>query len=363
MPIENFYIDLSILGPSRAGVALYSIEVALYLESRFRCQVIVPEYHAAVFDSPRICKTPLSYKGSIFFRHPLWRRQAGVRGGDHTLFFCPHAHGTFGVGRQVLTVHDLIAYAYPTRNPVEFLYYRTVFPKLVRNAPMILTVSETSKAAICHRFAIPPDRVSVAPNGIDLSEWHAADPVDSFDEEPYLLSVSANRPYKNTIEILGNHDLWSDRYRLKIVSSKARYGRAIRAAVHELGLENRIDFIDDISNAELIRLYKNAAACLSPTLLEGFGRPPLESMAAGRPVLLSDIPVHKEIFGSAGIFITPGDRSSWIQAFEKLGDDAEVQRLIKEGSSLASSLTIENCGRSVESALIRAFPELTELHR
>jgi glycosyltransferase involved in cell wall biosynthesis len=360
MEIKRFYVDLSIFGPRLAGVALYSLEMAKYLERTFRCQIIVPPYHAHLFENPLVCRPPLAFKGSVIWRNPLgWTGR--ITSGPETLLYCPHAYGTALPLQQIITMHDVIPYYYPTRNHFENFYYRTVFPQFVRRVPLVCTVSNTAKTQLCERFGLTAKTVEVVPNGIDAGRWKPVEPRPL--EAKYLLVVSANRPYKNTIEFLKNHDLWVGSYRLKIVSSRSRYGDQIKTAVTTLGLQDSVDFLEGVSDEELVELYQNAAASIYPSLIEGFGRPPLESMAAGRPVILSDIPVHKEIFGEAGIFITPGKRDSWQTAFEILKNTQEVQRRIAAGYQLAAQYSLQNIHQVLDAALVRHFPSLNNLRK
>ncbi|WP_431272462.1 glycosyltransferase [Dankookia sp. P2] len=160
------------------------------------------------------------------------------------------------------------------------------------------------------------------------------------------------------MELIAHHRLWSGRYRLKIVSTKARYGVAIRAAVAEAGLTERVDFLDDLPEEALIDLYRHCAAVVYPSLMEGFGRPALEAMAVERPVILSDIPVHREIFGAAAILITPGSPASWEAAFRRLEEAPEVARLIAAGRPIVKRFGWDRVAREARSgpAALRAGP-------
>jgi len=224
-------------------------------------------------------------------------------------------------------------------------------------------VSESSRTAISDFYDVPKQRIAVVPNGIDLYRWKPASNGTSRPGEEYLLIVSANRVYKNTLEVLQNHALWSGRYKLKIVSSKARYGVALRAAVAELGLEKRVEFLDGVSEDRLIELYQHAAAVVYPSLIEGFGRPALEGMAAGRPVILSDIPPHVELFSESAIFITPGQVESWRRAFATLDDNQDVEGRKARGLEIASRYSWSACGDRLADALLAAEPELGALLR
>lgn len=360
--IRKLYVDLSVLAPGMGGVTIYAVELAREMAARFRCEIVVPSYWSHPFATSVASPPPLLFRKSMIARRPGWRQTAGVRYGSDAFVYAPHMRGTLGARHQAITVHDMIHNVHPTRNAVENAYHRHVLPRVVRRAELLLTVSHASQEAIAEGYDIPREKIRVVPNGIDLAMWKPRAQGEPAPEvEEYLLVVSANRPYKNTLELLANHALWSGRYRLKIVSSKARYGVAIRAAVAEFGLENRVEFQDGLSEERLVALYQNAAAIVYPSLIEGFGRPALEGMAVGRPVILSDIPPHVEIFGSAGIFITPGNRESWERAFAALDDAPAAEGRKTRGLAIAAQHSWSACADQLETALLACHPELSAL--
>ena len=159
------------------------------------------------------------------------------------------------------------------------------------------------------------------------------------------------------------HRLWASRYRLKIVSSKARYGNAIRERVQALGLGDRVDFLDDLAEDALIELYRGCDALVYASTMEGFGRPALEAMAVGRPVILSDIPVHMETFAQAAIFVTPGRADTWEAAFAALGNARQVQERIVTGLAIAQNFSWQRSGDRLVEMLLRMEPELHALRR
>lgn len=360
--IRKLYVDLSVLAPGMGGVAIYAVELARELAARFECEVVVPSYWSHPFPKSAVVPPPLAFRKSMISRRPGWRRAAGVRYGADAFVYAPHMRGVLGAPHQAITVHDIIHSVYPTRNAVENAYYSMILPRVLRQAELLLTVSRSSQSAIADLYDISPDKIRVVPNGIDLTQWKPRQDGDPMPQEgEYLLVVSANRPYKNTVELLQNHALWAGRYRLKIVSSKARYGVTIRAAVAELGLQDRVDFEDGLSEQRLIALYQNASAIVYPSLIEGFGRPALEGMAVGRPVILSNIPPHVEVFGEAGILITPGDQESWHHAFAALDNTEAAEGRRLRGLAIAARHSWAACADQLEQALLECHPELADL--
>ena len=71
------------------------------------------------------------------------------------------------------------------------------------------------------------------------------------------------------------------------------YNKVFREQELSNSISNNIRFLGRVSDEELVKLYNQAECFIFPTLYEGFGLPPLEAMACGCPVIVSDIPVER----------------------------------------------------------------------
>jgi glycosyltransferase involved in cell wall biosynthesis len=360
--IEHFYVDLSYLLSSMTGVGVYATKMAQYLETRFHCQVLAPPSFRKTLRHTVAVPEPWHYRNAVLARAPLGRPAERVYFGKRTFVYAPHMRPFLLASNQAVTVHDLIHHYYPTRNIVENSFNNTVLPHMLRRLTAVFTVSQTSKRALCELYGLSPDRVQVVPNGIDLSLWQPSGRPPASDPA-YLLVVTANRPYKNTVDLLKHWRLWADSYRLVIVNTRGRYGGVVRDSIRTLGLAHVVELRDDLAEGELVRLYQDSTAAVYPSLMEGFGRPALEAIAVGRPVILSDIPVHRENFGSAAIFVTPRDPHSWASAFAALGDQQRIEEARREGAQVARGLTWERSGSRLVEALLEAEPRLAALTR
>ena len=227
------------------------------------------------------------------------------------LLWSPGNTGPIAVSRQVLTVHDAASLDHPEWFERKFaLWYATLLPRLVRKVRAIITVSAFSKERIVRLTGVAPDRVQVISNGVDR-RFH---PVDTKSVEqvrrvhglngPYILFVGSLEPRKNLRTLLEAWRLGGfDGATLAVVGAsghlfpKLQFD-AMPASVRLLG---RVE--DDVLPA----LYSGAAGFVYPSVYEGFGMPPLEAMACGCPVAVSDIPAHREVCDEAAVYFDPFD--------------------------------------------------------
>jgi glycosyltransferase involved in cell wall biosynthesis len=238
---------------------------------------------------------------------------------------------TFGpFGRKfglVTTVHDLIYYenrtpprdlAWPVRL-VWRLYHLSWVPQrfLLNRADAHATVSETTRELMVrHRLTRHP--ITVVPNAVepDISWRHAGTP--SHD----LVYMGSFMPYKN-VEFLARamHELPG--YRLHLLS---RADDKTISRLTAMAPQGSIVFHGGVTDEEYGRVLSSAIALVSASLNEGFGLPLIESMAGGTPVVVSDIPIFREIGEDAATYFDPHDPRSFAAAVRSLEDPAAWAR-------------------------------------
>ena len=100
----------------------------------------------------------------------------------------------------------------------------------------------------------------------------------------------------------------------------------------ELDIEDSVTFTGAVSNQELYEIYKAADAFCFPTMRETFGVVLAEAMAAGLPVISSNIPVVREVVGDAGILVPRCDVKAIVEAIEKVLSDRKLSEVMKKKS-------------------------------
>jgi glycosyltransferase involved in cell wall biosynthesis len=227
----------------------------------------------------------------------------------------------------VLTLHDLIYYTNRTPPP-EFalpirllwrLYHLAWWPQrvLLDRADAIVTVSRTTRDEMRrHRLTRRP--VTVV--------YNAADPVDGATprrapERRDLVYMGSFMPYKNVATLARALPLL-DGYRLHLMS---RVSEAERASLEAVAPAGSLVFHDGASDDEYREALLGATAVVTASRAEGFGIPLVEGMALGTPAVVSDIPIFREIGGTAALYFDPSSPASIAAAVRRLEREWEAR--------------------------------------
>ena len=217
---------------------------------------------------------------------------------------------------HVVVVHDVEPLAHPERFARPFAaWYRWIVAPAVREAAAVVTVSQASARAIVQTLGLDVARIRVADQGAaPLDRPAAPEAVAAVRRRfglvgPYVLAVGGGDPRKNVGFLRGVVAALPSHPQLAVVSG---VDRRLFAAEHDVQAagEVRLGRVDD----ETLRaLYTGAAALGFPSLSEGFGRPPLEALACGAPVVVAPYAAAVETLGEAAQ-IVPLEARAWVEA-------------------------------------------------
>lgn len=229
--------------------------------------------------------------------------------------------------RLILTLHDLTYYDHPTPPrdlplPIRGLwraFHTSYWPQrlLLDRADAVATVSRTTRDLMVeHSLTRRP--LSVVPN--------AAEPLDplparaSGHDARTLVYMGAFLPYKNA-EALIRSLAWLPGYTLHLASGiSPQREAALRALVPDGA---RAVFHRGISDAEYAALLDRATALVTASRAEGYGLPVVEALSRGVPVVVTDMPIFREIAGTAEAGTAEGEAADGSPALFADPDDPE----------------------------------------
>ncbi|MEX1127218.1 MAG: glycosyltransferase family 1 protein [Vicinamibacterales bacterium] len=246
--------------------------------------------------------------------------------------------------KSVVTIHDCIHLRFPQYLPnrLAYVYARSSLWIATHRASRVLTVSETSKRDILRYFRVPESRIDVIYNAIDErlgeapSEAELAEVRERYQlNDPFVLYTGNIKPHKNLERLIeAFHALRRggglDQVKLLIIGDEISKYPALRRAVHRYKLHKHVRFFGFVPDKTLASLYRLASVFVFPSLYEGFGLPPLEAMAAGTPVITSNVSSLPEVVGNAAILIDPYEPESIAEAMRRVLTDAPLREELRE---------------------------------
>jgi glycosyltransferase involved in cell wall biosynthesis len=205
----------------------------------------------------------------------------------------------------------------------------------------ILTVSEASKRDILHYVNVDPEKIVVVHNALDerLGTAPTADELALVRERyqldhGFILYAGNIKPHKNLVRLIEAFEgLLRDGFedlKLLIIGDEISKWPALRHAVHAHKLHRQVRFLGFLSDEMLAALYRLAAVFVFPSLYEGFGLPPLEAMAAGTPVVTSNLSSLPEVAGDAAVLVDPYDAVDIKEGIKKVLTDPSLQATLRE---------------------------------
>ncbi|MCW3019249.1 MAG: glycosyl transferase group 1, partial [Solirubrobacterales bacterium] len=235
--------------------------------------------------------------------------------------------------------------------------------------------SESTREDVMQLVGVPHDRIDVVPLGLGTVRRQAPTPEREvrarfeLGERAVLLGLSAKRPHKNLIALIGAlARIPSDRRPVLVLPGyPTAHELELRERASSLGVQDDVRFPAWVSAEELEGLWALARGFVFPSLYEGFGLPVLEAMARGVPVACSNASSLPEVAGEAALLFDPNEESTIAAALGRLLDDAKLrERLRALGLERAqrftwertANLTLESYARALGSGPGTAEPGL-----
>jgi glycosyltransferase involved in cell wall biosynthesis len=257
--------------------------------------------------------------------------------------------------RFVATVHDTaFVHGY---GPPSSAYKWRLYPWALARATALVAVSQFAKDEVVRYFGADPAKIEVIHSGPGLSSAGPTSAVERY-ENPFLVYVGNLGGNKNLPFLVRSFRRADVSVRLLLAGRARGDLTELRQAIDAAPSRNRIEVRSDVSDSELERLYRSAAAVLLPSIYEGFGFTALEAMARGCPVLASDIPALREVAGSGALLLPVDDEEAWAAAMRRVvGDEGLRADLRARGAETVARYSWEKTARGVLDVLARAANE------
>ena len=383
-------LDISALDPTfrehaGRGIGRYVGELNRFLRGVSGSAVTVGTFDHNSFGSMRACDTViqrlpvarLTVRQQLVY--PLALR-GDVTRKFNVLHFPAHMDApSWGVQKTIVTVLDLIPLIFQDlysagKSQWRFKLARWLELRAIRNASLILAISETTKRDVHRLLGIPEEKIIVTPLGIDdrFSSACLRDPEDVLRARyhippgrPIILYVGGIDPRKNwglmlraTKEVVAHARARGVPPPVLVMAGKIQRDKEYPGLValrDSLSLGEDVVFAGFVPDDDLFQMYAASACFFFPSRYEGFGLPPLEAMAAGVPVVSSNAPAMREFLDGYVDFVDPDDVAAAVVALQRVMEDSPQLRERRErGRIHARKFTWQRTGE----ATLRAYEQL-----
>jgi glycosyltransferase involved in cell wall biosynthesis len=271
----------------------------------------------------------------------------------------------WGPYRRVVTVHDLIYARFPEAHAgLREKGMRVLVPAAARRADRVIADSLSTRDDLIELLGIARERIDVVPLG--LGAVRRAEPLPEAEvrarldlgERRVVLSLSAKRPHKNLLALIGALAAIppAERPVLVLPGYPTAHEHELLARADALGVERDVRLLGWIDERQLEGIWSLAAAFVFPSLYEGFGLPVLEAMARGVPVACSTSSSLPEVAGDAAVLFDPRDESAIAGAITRLLRDGQLAEALRErGRERVREFTWERTARATIDSYRRAL--------
>lgn len=305
-------IDARMLSYSGIGTVIQNL-IQTFLAPPFQtCLLMRKKEELYAFNNISICEAP------IYSIQEQWALPRAIPASD--LFWSPHYNiplAPIRAKKRVVTIHDACHLALPKQFDWKVrLYAKIMLKQAVAQSDAIITDSYFSQNELSRFLGINPNAMHVIYPGVDFPRFSI-----SFDRyaletlqiqyklpSSFFLFVGNVKPHKNISLILDVYEEGAPELPLVILGKKEGLRQTdpvLQRIESSPKLKRLVHLTGKIPDNDLPAFYQMATALLFPSLYEGFGLPPLEAMASGCPVIVSNCASLPEVCGDAVHYFDP----------------------------------------------------------
>jgi glycosyltransferase involved in cell wall biosynthesis len=349
--INARFIDRPTTGVERVALGLIGAIASEYLDSKgrwmdggnsYQFRLVAPRGGRAASPWPNI---PLIRRG--YLRGHAWEQfdLPRITAGDWLLNLCNT--GPMFKRRQLIYLHDAQPFAIPENFSARFrIWYRILFNIAGRLSSAVLVNSKFTRQELVRYVGLDSHKIKLCYAGSEHARRRTSDfrCLERFllPKTQFLLAVSSASPNKNFQRVLEAVELLGDAAPPCVI-----VGRNDQRHFVNVNLDHdNIIRLGYVSDDELFALYEKALCLVFPSHYEGFGLPPLEAMALGCPVVVSDTTAMREVAGPEGNYCDPMSSASIAAAIERLSSDRQYrERMFEVGRIRAKEFSWTSSGR------------------
>lgn len=267
---------------------------------------------------------------------------------------------------SVITIHDLAFLIYPHFLTKDAARYYGQIDRAVRHADQIIAVSHSTKNDLVRMLGTPEDKITVIYEAAGpifrpldrAASWRHVHDIYGLPED-YILFVSTIEPRKNIGALLRAYRRLRDDYRLTpdlaLGGAPGWLSEDVYALVDELNLRPHCHFLGRVAAHDLVHLYNAARVLVHPAFYEGFGLTPLEAMACGTPVIVSNVSSLPEVVSDAAILIDPQhDEEISVALWRIYTDEALFESLRLKGLQRAAAFSWRRAAEETMAVYLKA---------
>lgn len=296
-------------------------------------------------------------KGRFWLDTGLWKYRNSY---DAFLFFTPFLPFFFTPKNSIVIVRDF-GYKHVFKKTIlgrlkDWIIFN-IHKSSIRRAKKVVAISTAVKEEVVDLCMIDASKVVVVYNGLATLPRENLE-VPSGVRKPFFLSVGVVKERKNirrSVEAFIHFNKGLEvKYSMVIAGTYGgSYYEQIQAYIKKEGAEEDVVFLGYVSDEELAYLYKHAEALVFPSLVEGFGKPVIEAMSFGTPVITSNEAPLNEVVNDAALLVDPYSVKEISDAMKELVIYPEKASILSQkGLDRAKDFSWEKTGQQISKHIL-----------
>lgn len=316
-------IDLTSVSYHMSGIERYALYITEQMLAQDKvnsyiliCRNSVPEILRKYMDPKRIQAIVLQGNNKILFNQIALPRAVNKTKADAYLFLAFTSPLLVRKGKLYNTIHDMAIWdCGDTVTLRQRLYFKPLIYFAAKSSKRVFTVSEFSRGRIAELLKVDKRKIDVIPSAI-APDFKIRSGI-SFEEvqkrynlpQRYIMSLSTMEPRKNIGFLIEAFCQAAEKVNYDLVLV-GRIGWKMKDFIGNIQQQRRIHFIGFVEDRYVSCIYQNALCFVFPSIYEGFGLPPLEALALGRPVISSNAASMPEVLQEQAVYYRYDDQEN-----------------------------------------------------